>query len=124
VSTRSLNLAWQITAPKGHNRIAQGFNPGCRVLQRCALKGHQSWYTSSSSRIPYPARTRSGATFRVLPIVPRYPGLKPWAVLLRPFGADDDEDSLSDEAYFFLQQPRLVVGRSRKYDGLGNTPPP
>jgi hypothetical protein len=115
MSTRTLKAARQITAPKGHNRTAQGFNPGYGVLKRCALKGQPTWRALSSSRMLVSARTRSGATFRAHPMA-QYPGLKPWAVLFRPFGADDAEYSLSDEAYSFLRQPRLVVRRSRKDD--------
>ena len=124
MSTRSFNAAWQSTAPKGHNRTAQGFNPGYRVLERCALKGHQSRCTLSSLRVPYLARTRSSATFRAQLMATRYPGLKPWAVLLCPFGADDD--SLSDEAFSPIERPRLLNRRSRKYedDKGGTTPHP
>ena len=89
---RSFNLAWQIAAPKGHNRTAQGFNPGYNVLRRCGLKGHQSWCRSSSSRMLDAAGAQSYATFRAHPMATRYPGLKPWAVLLRPFGAIEYED--------------------------------
>ena len=90
MSTRSFNVAWRIAAPKGHNRTAQGFNPGYGVLQRCALKGHQSRCTPSSFRMLDPARARSAATFRAHPSPTGYPGLNPWAVLLCPFGADDE----------------------------------
>ena len=122
MSTRRLNLACQCAAPKGQNRTAQGFNPGYGVLERRALKGHQTWCTRLCSRMPVSARTRSGATFRAHHIVTGYPGLKPWAILFRPFGADDDEYSLSDEAYFFLRQPRLWARRSRKDDNPGGAP--
>jgi hypothetical protein len=90
MSARSLNAAWPRTAPQGRNRTAQGLNPGYSVPKRCALKGHRSWFTPSSLRMPVRARTRSGATFRALPMVTRYPELKPWAVL-RPCGVDGDE---------------------------------
>jgi hypothetical protein len=110
--TRSFNAAWQIAVPKGHNRIAQGFNPGYRTLERCALKGQQSWCTSSRLRFLDLARTRSGATFRAHLMATRYPGLKPWAVLLRPFGADDE-----------YGLPRRGL-RRREDDRPGRTPHP
>jgi hypothetical protein len=90
MSTRSLNVAWRIAAPKGHHRTAQGFNPGYRVALGCALK-------------VAPDRVRAGSNIRELDDVHElccpfrahrcrtlYPGLKPWAVLLCPFGADDE----------------------------------
>jgi len=109
------------SAPKGRNRIAQGFNPGYDVLPRRALKGHQTWWGAANSSIQDRARTHSIATFRAHSVGTRYPGLKPWAILFRPFRADD-EDSLSDEACFPLRRPRLAIRRSRKDEigGAGN----
>jgi hypothetical protein len=133
-----------LTAPKGQQDSAQGFNPGYDILKRCALKGHKRRLGEFNGRLQSAARTHSGATreavlqkclvriaprdrevgdaFRAHPITLRYPGLKPWAKSLCPFGAKDDEDSLSDEACFPLQRPRLVIRRSRKDErrGAGN----
>jgi hypothetical protein len=120
--SRKCNAISCVPAPKGHKDLAQGFNPGYDVLKRCALKGHQSWLVTLNSHIQNPARIPSGAPVRAHPPTPRYPGLKPWATSLRPFGAKDDEDSLSDEACFPLQRPRLAIRRSRKDErrGAGN----
>jgi hypothetical protein len=115
MSAQSFKATWRIAAPKGHNRIAQGFSPGMggrksalkvapdvwastadrhvdkyRALQRCALKAQWGWCTSSSFRMVDPVRVLSGATFRAHPMATRYPGVKPWAVLLCPFGAVDE----------------------------------
>jgi hypothetical protein len=111
-----------LTAPKGQQDSAQGFNPGYGILKRCALKGHKRRLGEFNGRLQSAARTHSGATFRAHPITLRYPGLKPWAKSLYPCGAKDDEDSLSDVACSPLQRPRLVFRRSRQDEigGAGN----
>ena len=92
MSMGSFNAAWQNTAPKGRNRIAQGFSPG--------LDGRKSALKVAPDVLVWPADGRadnvkthaSVATFRARIATP-YPGLKPWAVLLRPFGVDDEYGS-------------------------------
>ena len=85
-----MRLTADCTAPKGLENLAQGFNPGYGTLTQRALKGHKNGCVASSSAIQNAVRTRSGATFRAHPMATPYPGLKPWAILLGPFGADED----------------------------------
>ena len=103
-------------APKGRKRIAQGFNPGYDVIKRRALKGHQDLRSTFNSWCQDPTLTRSGATFRAHLFGITYPGLKPWAVLLHPCGA---EDSLSDGADFISRRLRRLLRRSRKDENGG-----
>jgi hypothetical protein len=76
-------------APKGHNSLAQGFNPGLRVLKRCAPKGHQIRCDERKlhSTILGDNRAYSGATFSPHLFGTINPGLKPWAKIFCPFGA-------------------------------------
>ena len=85
-----MRLTADCTAPKGLENLALGFSPGHGTLTQRALKGHKNGCVASSSAIQNAVRTRSGATFRAHPMATPYPGLKPWAILLGPFGADED----------------------------------
>jgi hypothetical protein len=90
------------SAPKGRNRIAQGFNPGYRVAIGCDLKASPARYAGADwARAGYSIRELDDVhqlwcPFRACRCRTPYPGLKPWAVLLRPFGAYDEyEDDKS-----------------------------
>src|SRR5271165_3766088 len=90
VNTRE---AVQVSSLKGDQSSAQGFNPGLGNSRRCALKGHQN-----------PARHIGSKSFACISSFSRhfqgaflrggYPGLKPWAELLCPFGAQTLYSSL------------------------------
>jgi hypothetical protein len=74
-------------APKGQNRIAQGFNPGLVAPVRFALKGQQIRrdrlrFVPTATRIYQPY---SGATFRARSPRTVNPGLKPWAMMFNRF---------------------------------------
>ena len=69
------------SAPKGQNRIAQGFNPGLVAPVRFALKGQQI-RRDRTTRIN---QTDSGATFRARSPRTINPGLKPWAMMFNRF---------------------------------------
>jgi len=123
--TRTLKAAWQITAPQGHNRIAQGFNPGYRFAIGCALEVAPDRIGAGNNIRESDDVHRLWCPFRPHGCMTRYPGLKPWAILLRPFGAGEDDDK--------YRQPRRLVrhslshGRSlrrREYDQPGNPPHP
>jgi hypothetical protein len=75
-------------APKGQQDSAQGFNPGLGVLKRCVLKGHQIRRSQPERTSIFPCANlpNSGATFRAHPFEIAYPGLKPRAESLSPFG--------------------------------------
>jgi hypothetical protein len=78
----------RLSAPKGREILAQGFNPGLVDRMRRALKvapeeaslGHR--YANSIGC------HKSGASFRAHVFFTSNPGLKPWAKLCRPFGAE------------------------------------
>lgn len=90
--TPSFNAAWQSTAPKGRNRLAQGFNPGYSVAIGCALKVAPDRVRTGSSILKLDRVNQLWCPFRAHRTRTPYPGLKPWAVLLCSFGAEDDED--------------------------------
>ena len=75
------------SAPKGQNRIAQGFHPGLVAPVRFALKGQQIRrdrlrFLPTTTRIN---QTDSGATFRARSPGTINPGLKPWAMMFNRF---------------------------------------
>ena len=73
---------------KGDQISAKGFNPGLGNSRRCALKGHHNPAhhigSKSFARVSSFSRHFQGAFLRG-----GYPGLKPWAQLFCPFGAQD-----------------------------------
>jgi hypothetical protein len=83
----------QISSLKGDQISAQGFNPGLGNSRRSVLKGH-----------PIPARHNGSKLFARVSSFWRhfqgaflrgeYPGLKPWAELFCPFGAQTSYPSL------------------------------
>ena len=91
-------------APQGHKRLAQGFNPGLalRVMPACPPKfGSEGRRRKSGARRVGVLRDtitacvqstapKSGACFRAHLVKTPNPGLKPWAILLCPFGACSD----------------------------------
>jgi hypothetical protein len=77
-----------VFAPKGHQNLAQGFNPGFAVVVRRALKGRKISCNAAKAGGPNMSRNgSSGATFRARALWKRNPGLKPWAKSFCPFGA-------------------------------------
>ena len=82
----SIMEAVQVSPLKGDQILAQGFNPGLDNSRQCALKGHQNparhMGSKSFARVSSFSRHFQGAFLRV-----DYPGLKPWAKLPCPFGA-------------------------------------
>src|SRR5260370_31506308 len=90
----NMKEAVQIPPLKGDQISAQGFNPGLGNSRRCALKGHQN-----------PARHIGSKSFACVSAFSRHfqgaflrgghPGLKPWAELFCPFGAETLYPSLS-----------------------------
>jgi hypothetical protein len=105
-------------APKGRKKTAQGFNPGYDVIKRRALKGHQNLRGTFNSWRAGPKAYTLGRHFQGASFWDYLPRVKPWAVLLRPFGA---EDSLSDGADSILRRLRRLLRRSRKDDTRGAT---
>src|SRR5258707_10197981 len=81
-----------ISAPKGQKDSAQGFNlgfnPGFGISTRRALKVAPDWRRLVKVVRQYSRRSSSGATFRAHLFGTINPGLKPWAELCCPFGAD------------------------------------
>jgi hypothetical protein len=78
-----------LNAPKGHNNIAQGFSPGLVGKEPRPESGARmlaSWPHLVQSIAPT-ATPKSGAAFRAHSAKTENPGLKPWAMLLCPFGA-------------------------------------
>jgi hypothetical protein len=73
---------------KGDQILAQGFNPGLGDSRRCALKGQhipaRHIGSKSFARVSSFWRHFQGAFLRA-----GYPGLKPWAELFCPFGAQN-----------------------------------
>ena len=76
-------------APKGRKITAQGFNPWLGIKKRRALKGHQTWQLWVEFVHGPPPQSPSGATFGAHLVRSTNPGLKPWAKISGPFGADD-----------------------------------
>ena len=93
-------------APKGQNKIAQGFSPGFSVLAECALKAAPDSGVADGA-IDW---TRCGQLANILAPLsgrgsfPTNPGLKPWAMLLCPFGAFNP---LSHRSYRALRDGRF-----------------
>jgi hypothetical protein len=74
-------------APKGQKIIAQGFSPGLVVTKRCALKVAPDVGTTgeiNAPRLEQSSRPPLSGRTNFLP----NPGLKPWAMVFRPFGAE------------------------------------
>ena len=72
---------------KGDQISAKNFNPGLGNSRRCALKGtviRRAISDRNHSRVSSFSRHFQGAFLRG-----GYPGLKPWAQLFCPFGAQD-----------------------------------
>jgi hypothetical protein len=86
------NLERLEPAPKGHNRLAQGFNPGFafRVMRPESGARRVRTLRDTVSPIPRSAAPKSGASFRAHLVKTPNPGLKPWAILFCPFGARSD----------------------------------
>jgi hypothetical protein len=82
----NIREAGQISSLKGDQISAQGFSPGLGNSRRCALKGHPipTRHIGSKSLTCVSSFWRhfQGAFLRG-----GYPGLKPWAELFCPFGA-------------------------------------
>src|ERR1700739_479495 len=99
--TEGANLERLAPGPQGHNRLAQGFNPGLafRVMRpestsnlarRGAIRRRQSkdclrsgarrvrTLRDTISPIPRSAAPKSGASFRAHLVKAPNPGLKPW----------------------------------------------
>jgi hypothetical protein len=72
-------------APKGRKDSAQGFNPGLDITFAGALKAALD--PRRVGKAIHLERIQSGATFRAHSVGTTYPGLKPWAKSLCPFGA-------------------------------------
>jgi hypothetical protein len=77
-----------VSAPKGQQSSAQGFNPGLAVPKRCALKVAPEDDRREFWRTILTKRHQSGATFRARRVLIPNPGLKPWAEFFCPFGAE------------------------------------
>jgi hypothetical protein len=78
-------------AQKGHNILAQGFSPGNTAPIRCALKAAPDRIRAALCFDELEVPNRGWCPFRTGHINISYPGLKPWANMLCPFGAKDED---------------------------------
>jgi hypothetical protein len=76
-----------VFAPKEQQNLAQGFNPGLTIPQTAALKvaADQGAFTNTVGNLL--GRSYPSGAFRAHPEKMHNPGLKPWAMIYRPFGA-------------------------------------